>query len=69
MDVKFDCADDSEWKAIYRAAVLEADEARIPRRIAVAEHALRTRGRKVFYIDAPSDEKDALETRYMVCVL
>src|SRR5215470_12007555 len=53
--------DNKDWKTLYRAAILETDETTIPARIAVAEHALLTRGREIFYQDGCSEEKDALE--------
>ena len=56
------CADHKDWKTLYRAAIVETDEATIPGKIAIAENAVLARGREIFYQEGCLEEKDALET-------
>jgi len=51
----------AEWRALYRAAILETDKSLIRKRVSEAENAVLVREREVFYTDCNSDEKEALE--------
>jgi hypothetical protein len=42
----------SNWRELYQAALLETDRGRMSQRIAVAEQALVTRGRELFFAGA-----------------
>ena len=50
-----------EWRAPYRAAILETDKKVIPDRVSEAEAAALARGRELFYGGGTSEEKEALE--------
>ena len=42
-------SDSTEWRDLYKAALFEVDNARLPERIAQAEKALALRARELFY--------------------
>jgi len=64
------CADHTNWKTLYRAAIFETDEATIPGKAAIAEDAVLARGREIFYQGGCSEEKDALEIALQsICAL
>lgn len=51
----------AEWKALYRAAILETNKTAIPEKLSEAEAAALARGRELFYGGGTSEEKEALE--------
>jgi hypothetical protein len=51
----------TEWKSLYRAAILETDERIVSQRVCEAERAVLARGRELFYGSCPPDEQEALE--------
>jgi len=55
------CVKPSDWKALYRAAILEANASDIPKRVSEAEEAVLARGRELFYLHGTPEEKEALE--------
>jgi len=55
------CLNRSDWKTLYRAAILETNKNVLPKRVSEAEEAVRARGREIFYADGTLEEKEALE--------
>ena len=62
------CLKRTDWKTIYRIAILETNQSVLPQRVSEAEEAVRARGREMFYGngspeegDGTSEEKEALE--------
>jgi len=55
------CLDRTDWRALYRAAILETNKSIFPQRFSEAEAALVARGREIFYEHASLEEKEALE--------
>lgn len=51
----------TDWKTLYRVAILETNKSVVPQRVSVAEEAVVARGREIFYSGAPPEEKEALE--------
>lgn len=51
----------TEWKSLYRAAILETDRNIVEQRVSEAEHAVLARGREVFYGNGTPEEQEALE--------
>ena len=51
----------TEWKTLYRIAILETDRSIIPQRVSEAEKAILARGRELFYSQGTAEEKEALE--------
>ena len=54
----------TDWRTLYRAAILETNKSVLPQRVSEAEEAVLTRGREIFYDPATVeelDEKEALE--------
>ena len=51
----------TDWKFLYRAAILETNKSVIPQRIAEAEKAVLARRREVFYDHGTAEEGEALE--------
>ena len=51
----------TEWKSLYRAAILETDRRILPQRVSAAEQAVLARGREVFYNNGTPEEQEALE--------
>jgi hypothetical protein len=49
------------WKALYRAAILETNPTLVTQRLADAEQAVLARGRELFHISATAEEQEALE--------
>lgn len=60
-----------DWKEVYKAALFEDDNTKIPQRIADAENALAARARELFGVnDDQSREQQAMENaRYFLRVL
>ena len=51
-----------DWRDLYRAAILELDQSKIPQNIVDAEKAIVERARELFQRDGDnSDEKQALD--------
>jgi hypothetical protein len=55
------CLNRSDWRTLYRAAILETNKNVLPKRVSEAEEAVRARGREIFYADSTLEEKEALE--------
>ena len=51
----------SDWKVLYRAAILEKNRSKIPQRVSAAEEAVLARGREIFYGKCDPEEEEALE--------
>ena len=51
----------TDWRTLYRAAILETNKSVLPQRVSEAEEAVLTRGREIFYDPATLEEKEALE--------
>jgi hypothetical protein len=55
----------TDWRTLYRAAILETNKDVLPKRVSEAEKAVLVREREVFYdhasADESADEKEALE--------
>lgn len=49
------------WRALYRAAIIETNRSVIPRRVLEAERAVLARARELFRQLGTLDEKEALE--------
>src|ERR1035438_10548730 len=55
-------SDSTEWRDLYKAALFEVDNARLPERIAQAERALALRARELFHIAGDNiEEEQALD--------
>lgn len=50
-----------DWKALYRAAILETDTSAVLERVLEAERAVLARGRELFCGDGTQEEKEDLE--------
>jgi len=55
------CAKPTDWKTLYRAAILEANASIIRQRVTEAEKAVLARQRELFYANGTVEEKEALE--------
>jgi hypothetical protein len=51
----------TEWKTLYRAAILETNKSVVPQRVSEAEKAVLCRRREMFYGDGSLEEKEDLE--------
>jgi hypothetical protein len=51
----------TDWRALYRAAILEINKNNIPQKVNEAEQAVLARGRELFYSGGATDEKESLE--------
>lgn len=51
----------SDWKTLYRVAILEPDKSVIRQKVSQAETAVVARGRELFYAQGTLEEKEALE--------
>lgn len=56
----------TDWKTLYRAAILETNKSIVPQRVSEAEEAILARGREVFYGHGTSEEKEDLEDMLFV---
>ena len=55
------CLTRTDWRPLYRAAILETNKKVLPQRVSEAEAAVMARGLEVFYADGAREEKEALE--------
>lgn len=55
------CPPHTDWRVLYKAAILETQKKAIARRVSEAEAAVLARGREVFYDGGSAEEKEALE--------
>jgi len=51
----------TDWKRLYRAAILEPIRNAVPQRVLEAEEAVIARGREIFYGNGDPDEEGELE--------
>ncbi len=51
----------TDWRSLYRLAILEKDRTVVPRRVSQAEEAVVARGREIFYSGSSPEEEEALE--------
>ena len=52
----------TDWKPLYRAAILETNKSVVPQRVSEAEEAVLARGREIFlYGNSDLVEQEALE--------
>jgi hypothetical protein len=51
----------TDWRPLYRAAILETDKKVLPQRVSVAEAAVIARRLEIFYADGTAEEKEDLE--------
>jgi hypothetical protein len=51
------CVGLAKWHDLYRAALFETDQKKLPARIVVAERALRERSHELFEMDGRSPEE------------
>ena len=49
-----------DWKALYRAAILETNKSILPERVSEAEAAVIARRREISYADGIPEEEEAL---------
>jgi hypothetical protein len=49
------------WRALYRAAILETNKTHILQKLSTAEQAILARGRELFYTAGTREEMEALE--------
>ena len=61
------CLNRTDWKTLYRAAILETNKSALPQRVSKAEEAVIGRRREIFYDHGTPEEKDDLEGR-TVCL-
>jgi hypothetical protein len=55
------CLKRTDWRPLYKAAILETDKKILPQRVSAAEAAVIARRREIFYADGTAEEKEALE--------
>jgi hypothetical protein len=55
------CLNCTEWRTLYRAAILETNKSLLPKRVSEAEKAAVGRRREIFYDQGTPEEKEALE--------
>ena len=56
------CLNRTDWKTLYRAAILETNKETVPQRVSEAEKALIERERDIFHDHGiTEEEKDAVE--------
>ena len=51
----------TDWKTLYRAAILETNNRVLPQRVSEAENAAILRRREIFYAAGTPEEKESLE--------
>ena len=55
------CLKRTDWRTLYRAAILETNKSALPQRVSEAEEAVIGRGREISYADGTPEEREALE--------
>jgi len=55
------CPKRTDWRPLYKAAILETDKKVLPQRVLLAEAAVIARRREIFYAGGTAEEKEALE--------
>jgi hypothetical protein len=55
------CSIPTDWKELYRAAILETNENLIPEKVSAAETAIRLRARELFGTYGTGEEKESLD--------
>jgi hypothetical protein len=55
------CPNHTDWKTLYRVAILERNNSVIPRRVSEAETAVLARGRELLCSERTSEEREALK--------
>ncbi len=55
------CPIRTEWKALYKTAIVEHDRSLRSQRVAESERAVLARERELFYGDSTLEEKEGLE--------
>ena len=55
------CPDRTNWKTLYRAAILETNKNTIAQKVSEAETAVLARRRELFYGGGTREEKESLE--------
>ena len=55
------CLNRTDWRSLYKAAILESNKNLLPHRVSEAEEAVIERGREIFYGHGTPEEKEALE--------
>jgi hypothetical protein len=51
----------TDWRSLYRAAILETDRNVVAQKVAEAEKAVTGREREIFYGDGNREERNALD--------
>ena len=62
------CLKRTDWRPLYRAAILETDKKVLPQRVSVAESAVIARRREIFYADGTPKRKKPWKTHYTRCM-
>ena len=55
------CRGRTDWRTLYRAAILESNKEVLPQRVSQAEEAATARRREISYADGTPEEREALE--------
>jgi hypothetical protein len=55
------CPDPTEWKTLYKAAILETNKKLIPQKVSAAETAIQVRARELFGTYGTGEEKESLQ--------
>jgi hypothetical protein len=53
--------DDTDWKTLYRAAILETNRNVIQQKVSEAESAVLARGRELFHTGGTPEEQESIE--------
>ena len=61
MATSFPSPTHTDWKILYRAAILETNKSVVPQRVSEAEEAVLLRGRELFYGNGDPEEEEALD--------
>ncbi len=55
------CPSHTDWKTLYRAAILETNKNAIPQKVSAAEQAVVARARELFYKGGTREERNAVD--------
>ena len=55
------CTTRTDWRPLYRTAILETNKNVLPQRVSEAHEAVIARGRELFYGGGTSEEAEALD--------